>query len=149
MESLCSRQRQNFEPSNLSEPAYPSHTRSSLYTPCYPSSESETSACQGRFYAGRLNEKKVRDCFETWNDYFHQAKDHRFFDDVMHLASLLHATACMVLRHDSDFGNLITYSRDELESNPPGSSYGLRKLLRQADKCWWCPVSSNGFSFFG
>ena len=81
-------------------PSPPTHPTQDPH--CYPFSESETGACQGLHYAGRLDKKKVRDCFETWNENFHQAKDHRFFDDVMHLPSLpatsLYATACLVLR---------------------------------------------------
>ena len=50
--------------------------------------------------AGRSDEQKLQRVFDHWTDWYHQTLNHRFFDDVMHLASLLHATACMVLRQD-------------------------------------------------
>ena len=55
--------------------------------------------------AGRSDEQKLQRIFDHWTDWYHQTLNHRFFDDVMHLASLLHATACMVLRQDRHVTN--------------------------------------------
>jgi len=42
--------------------------------------------------------RKEKEAFSKWEEFVKQQNPHRFFDDMMHLASLLHATACMSLR---------------------------------------------------
>ena len=57
--------------------------------------------------------------FNKWKGHFQQKTKHRFYDDVMHLASLMHASACMVLRRDHDFDNLVEFKPGDPISNPP------------------------------
>ena len=75
-------------------------------------------------------EYELQHAFEHWRHLRHfrqwkHAKQHRFFDDVMHLSSLLHATACMKLRRDNNFDNLIEFSPNDPECNPPSSDIHL------------------------
>ena len=66
------------------------------------------------------NHHILRVSFGHWLLIFQSTgKEHRFFDDVMHLASLIHATACMVLRRDKNFDNLIDFNKDDHKCNPP------------------------------
>lgn len=46
----------------------------------------------------QMEKKKLKEAFAKWEEFVKQQNPHRFFDDIMHLASLLHATACMSLR---------------------------------------------------
>ena len=50
-----------------------------------------------------------KSALDRWETYIKTHNSHRFFDDMMHLASLLHATACMSLRWDVDFDNLVSF----------------------------------------
>ena len=82
---------------------------------------------QKLFFVDLMSKVKVRkeaEAFGKWSEYVKQQNPHRFFDDVMHLASLLHACACMNLRWDVDFNaNLIAFDPDNPESCPPSPAH--------------------------
>jgi predicted membrane chloride channel (bestrophin family) len=71
----------------------------------------------------KLQMKREKGCFETWQEFVKQNNSHRFFDDVMHLSSLLHATACMMLRCDYQFKNLVPFNADDVACNSPSPGW--------------------------
>ena len=71
----------------------------------------------------------------------------------MHLASLLHAAACLVLRCDFDLDNLITFDPKDVSCNPPypgfiynskvSGSILVKRLYLLLTAVAWCHQQPN------